>query len=246
MSARKWAFAFASAGSLVALAACSVVPQAPVALREDWIPEVSPSPLAQDALDAPFGFSIPERAAYRVRNDGCEGIGTGSGFAIDDHTIITNRHVIDGRFALEVTGYDGRNITVVSSTVSDIADIGVIITEEPLDLWVSLASTDPGRGDEIVTAGYPRGDELRVDTGVVVGKTDDVIEKSEFVFQTTAQIEPGSSGSAVYGKDGHVVGVIYASDDDEAVAASSYMVPVSILINILADDSLLRNNAAAC
>lgn len=37
-----------------------------------------------------------ERITVRVRNVSCEGVGGGSGFAIDRSTLITNRHVVAG------------------------------------------------------------------------------------------------------------------------------------------------------
>src|SRR4051812_3645706 len=37
-----------------------------------------------------------ERMTLRVRNISCAGVATGSGWAIDSHTLVTNRHVLAG------------------------------------------------------------------------------------------------------------------------------------------------------
>jgi S1-C subfamily serine protease len=50
---------------------------------------------------------------------------------------------------------------------------------------------------------------------------------------TDAPVEPGSSGSAVLDTEGRVVGVVYAKNS----TGQSFVVPVSTLKQMLADDS---------
>src|ERR671914_752028 len=47
----------------------------------------------------------------RIRNVSCEGVGTGSGFALSDHVLVTNRHVLAGAETLEVSTWDGKTLS---------------------------------------------------------------------------------------------------------------------------------------
>ncbi|MEK8224895.1 hypothetical protein NKG05_00035 [Oerskovia sp. M15] len=44
----------------------------------------------------PDGFDAVKRMAVRIRNVGCSSLSTGSGFALDARTLITNKHVVEG------------------------------------------------------------------------------------------------------------------------------------------------------
>lgn len=62
---------------------------------------------------------------------------------------------------------------------------------------------------------------------------DDLGSDLGMVGRTNAQVDHGSSGSAVLGSEGEVVGVVYAMDEWQ----NSYMVPVSTLHDLLAEDA---------
>src|SRR4051812_42972869 len=67
--------------------------------------KAQPKKPAQDSLTR-----AAERMTLRVRNISCAGVATGSGFAVDQHTIITNRHVLEGAAVLELNTWDGASI----------------------------------------------------------------------------------------------------------------------------------------
>lgn len=226
-----------------ALAACAVVPTLPDSLPDGWVPSVSPSALDPALVDSPIGFTNAERAAVRIRNLGCEEWATGSGFILDDHTIITNHHVVDDQAALEVTLSDGTDIAVQGSAYSTVADLGVITTVEALPVHVTLAASDPKVGDAVYTVGYPLGEELETRTSTILSVTDDTLDNAEYVFETGNLGSPGSSGSAVYNVDGEVVGVFYAGTEEDDYG---YFIPVEILQKMLDDETLKQENPAAC
>lgn len=67
----------------------------------------------------------------------------------------------------------------------------------------------------------------------MIGSTTDPLnENFGQVLVTDAQVEPGSSGSAVLDAEGRVVGVVYAKNASD----QSFFVPVSTLGSLLADD----------
>ncbi len=200
-------------------------------------------PPPTEAVDSPLGFTVEQRAAVRVRNVGCDGLSTGSGFVLDEHTIVTNHHVVASTGRLEVALADGTDITVTASKYATNADFALITTEESLSYAVTLAQADAETGDSITVVGYPEGGALSVSEGIVEGADFDTLDKASFVQVTTAYAAPGSSGSAVYNEAGEVIGVLYAgsSETDETL-----IVPLSLLRAFLTTPSFQVDNPPAC
>ena len=222
------------AAATLALAACGVVPPLPAELPTDYVPEV-PAPSVSDpgALSAD-GVDAAERMAVRIRNVGCGELSTGSGFALDERTVITNRHVVADADRIQISTYDGREIDAVSASVADVADLALLRTAEPLATVPGLAEVDAEVGEPVTVVGYPRGGQLSTASGSVLGYELDTLGSDlGMVGRTNAQVDHGSSGSAVLGSEGQVVGVVYAMD----VWSNSYMVPVSTLHDLLAEDA---------
>jgi S1-C subfamily serine protease len=121
-----------------------------------------------DQVEA-HGFTDYERAALRVRNIGCEGVATGSGFAIADHVFVTNRHVIGGASVLQVSTFDGRDIEVATAGAAVIADLALVWTKESLPATIALATANPGVGENVTAVGYPLGGPLTTTQGQVLG-----------------------------------------------------------------------------
>lgn len=223
------------AALVLALPGCAVpdVPQPPGPATTDFVPAEVELPLPEGAdLLSPDGFDTVMRMAVRIRNVGCTTLSTGSGFAIDATTLITNRHVVTDSEDLQVSTYDGRDITVTAASTASIADLALVRTAEELPDHPQLAAVDPQPGDAVTVVGYPSGGTLTVTNGrVLTTTTDPLNEALGDVMITDAQVEPGSSGSAVLDAEGRVVGVVYAKN----ARGQSYIVPVSSLRALLAD-----------
>lgn len=221
-----------------ALTGCAVVedfPEMPGPAVTDFVPTEAPSiaPSGTGNL-SPDGFDAVERMAVRIRNVGCSSLSTGSGFAIDATTLITNKHVVADSAELQVSTYDGRDLDVTAASTADLADLAVVRTAEELPTFPQLADRDPVRGDAVTVVGYPQGGALTLTTGQVIGSTTDPLnENLGEVLVTDAQVEPGSSGSAVLDESGAVVGVVYAKN----ASGQSFIVPVSTLRSLLADEA---------
>lgn len=227
------------------LGGCSVVeqvPRMPGPAVTGFVPSeaASPTPSGTGNL-SPDGFEQAQRMAVRVRNVGCSSLSTGSGFAIDATTLITNRHVVADSAELQVSTYDGRDIAVTASSTAALADLAVVRTAAELPSFPELAQADPVIGDAVTVVGYPEGGVLTLTTGEVIGTTRDPLnENLGEVLVADAPVEPGSSGSAVLDADGRVVGVVYAKN----AADQSYIVPVSTLRTLLADDGAFTPTTA--
>ncbi len=231
-------------GAITAVVAgCGVVPAAPIPLPSDYVPIATSESPAPPGNLSPDGFSAAQRMTVRVRNVGCDALKTGTGFAVDAHTLVTNRHVIQDTKELQVTTYDGRTIDVTAASATAVADLAIVTTEQSIGGFSALAQEDPVEGDTITVIGYPRGGKLTTVTGVVIGSIADPLGAAlGTVMVTTAPVEPGSSGSPVLNEKGEVVGVIYAKNESE----QSFMVPVSLLRALIAEDQLLVPQSNSC
>ncbi|MEN5074323.1 serine protease [Isoptericola cucumis] len=216
------------------LAGCGVLPALPDAVPSDVVPS-RPSGFGSPSADgelSPDGFDAVQRMAVRIRNVGCGSLSTGSGFAIDEHTLITNRHVVADSQSLEVSTYDGRDLAVSAASTARLADLAVVRTQDPLPSHPRIAEDDPEQGDEVSVVGYPEGGELTITAGSIVDSTTDPLnENLGEVLVTDAPVEPGSSGSAALDAEGRVIGVVYAKTSD----GHSLLVPRSTLQEMLAD-----------
>lgn len=236
--------AAALAASTLVIAGCGILPAAPSPLPTNFVPE--PTVAADEGPGAlsPDGFTAAQRMAVRVRNIGCGSLSTGSGFILDDHTLITNRHVVEGAKTIQLSTYDGRSINAATASTASIADIAIVTTEDSLGIsGASRAELDPKEGDVITVVGYPSGGKLTTTTGVVIGTTTDPLGGSVGpVLASTAQIESGSSGSAAFNAAGEVVGVVYAKNDSD----QSFLVPISTLNSLLEEEALLQTVPKNC
>ena len=233
-----------AAVAALALAGCSAIPDGPEPLPTDWVPAPTATPVAQNVGLSPDGFTAAQRMTLRVRNIGCGFVKTGTGFALDAFTLVTNRHVIEDSGDIQVSTHDGRVIEATAASTTTVADIAIVTTTESLGgAFAARAQEDPQEGDVITVVGYPNGGKLTTVSGVVLGETDDPINDGtvDSVLATTAQVEPGSSGSPVLNDAGQVVGVVYAKND-----FNSFIVPVSMLNTLIAQPSLLVPEPIDC
>lgn len=227
--------ALTAAVAAVVLAGCGFVPPMPPAeLPTDLVPDLEAPHVGDPGALSPDGVDAAEQMAVRIRNVGCGQLSTGSGFALDERTIVTNRHVVADTDRIQISTYDGREIDAVSVGVTDVADLALLRTTEPLSTVPGLAAVDAAVGDEVTVVGYPQGGQLATSTGTVLGYEQDPIGSDlGVVGRTNAQVDHGSSGSAALGPEGQVVGVVYAMD----VWSNSYIVPVSTLHDLVAEDA---------
>jgi S1-C subfamily serine protease len=200
----------------------------PVAIGETT---AAPTPTPGTTTLSPDGFRTTERVAVRVRNVGCGGVGTGSGFAVSEDTLVTNRHVVTGADILQVSTYDGQDLLVETAGAAVVADLAIVRTRSALPAAVTLAHADPEVGDRVEVVGYPGGRRLTSSTGTVIGFDEDPLNATAGqIIVTDAAVEPGSSGSPMYDESGHVVGVVYAATED---GTRSLAIPVSTLHDLL-------------
>lgn len=135
--------------------------------------------------------------------------GIGSGFFIDKYGhLITNYHVIDGKYAAEVKTADGNSypiaLVVADNKSVDLVKVLVDIPREKVK-WIKVSGDLPSIAEQIMVVGSPMGLEQTVSEGII-SSIREIPSVGEF-FQMSAPISPGSSGGPVINLKGEVIGV---------------------------------------
>jgi S1-C subfamily serine protease len=203
--------ATASCGGVVAEEAPEAEPPVRIPHLEDVPPDLA------RLLDTPVGTLAQDsaerrarRLTVRVRSETCIGVGSGSGFALDENTLITNRHVVVGSDRLEVSTWDGRTLSASSATVGTGGDIAIVNVNGRLPQTARLGPR-ARRGDPVTVVGYPLGGRLTLRRGTVVDRDDGFrFRIPGDVLRMTTLVKPGNSGGPVLDDEGRVVGVVFA------------------------------------
>ncbi len=133
----------------------------------------------------------------------------GTGFFIDKYGhLITNYHVLDGRYKAEVRTADGQTypikLVVEDNKATDLVKVLVDIPRKKIK-WVKTANRLPSIAEQVIVVGSPMGLEQTVSEGIV-SSIRTIPSVGDF-FQMSAPISPGSSGSPVMDLKGKVIGI---------------------------------------
>lgn len=151
-----------------------------------------------------------EEMVVRVRNINCQGLEIGSGFAIDAHTLLTNRHVLAGASELQVSTWDGHDYRVTAADVGRLVDLGVARVNGDLP-YHHFVEAKPVAGESVQVVGFPLGGPETFSYGRIVGFVNGAgLGVPGKVMRLTANVQPGNSGGPVFDSKGRVVGIVYA------------------------------------
>ncbi len=166
-----------------------------------------------------------------------QGLATGSGFFIDEQgSFITNFHVINGSVAVEVQipSMGKQRLAADIIALNPDRDLALVrLTSESLERvketlgqvpYLRFGDSDAvRRSDEIMTLGYPLGQQsLKSTTGVVSGREH---IDGHYMIQISAPINPGNSGGPSLNQDARVVGVNTAGFAAAAAQNVNYIIP---------------------
>lgn len=165
---------------------------------------------------------------------------TGSGFvAFDGKTIITNYHVMTSAYTCKISTNQDISFDVTGihcySKEQDIAILHVAKDTglAPLKLGDSNIIK---KGETVVAIGSPLGIKNTVSTGVLSGR---LMEDSMDVLQFTAPISSGSSGGALFDKNGNVIGITYASYADGQNL--NLAIPIELAVDLYQSKETTKN-----
>jgi S1-C subfamily serine protease len=172
-------------------------------------------------------MELARQSVVRVRNTGCGELSVGSAWLADDGRLVSNQHVVEGLRGLEMSTWDGRDMTVASIEAADAADVSrVVATWPPAAVLrpMSIRTTRVEPGERIAILGYPEGGELAVSTGVSMGYATDLELAPREILKLTNVVKPGNSGGPAVDQLGRVVGVVYA---EEIKTDAALVVPIT-------------------
>lgn len=145
------------------------------------------------------------------------GIGTGV-VIVDNGTILTNYHVINGAKRIRVTFMDGTESEAFVQSAQPENDLAVLRAKtipDDLEPATMRSTADLSPGDQVLAVGFPFGIGPSASAGIVSGL------KREFhspegkqtltnLIQFDAAANPGNSGGPLVTMDGAVVGIVTA------------------------------------
>lgn len=204
------------------------------------VPRVEGEPVEGDAstTGAELRRASLERRAremtVRIRATGCGALGTGSGFAIGDGIIVTNRHVVESATRLSLNTWDGASVEAQLVGLDLTDDLALVQVDRQPASAGALAAADPVSGAAVTVVGYPLGGQQTFTDGEVVDYARLDTTEGPRVLRVAAEIWPGNSGGPVLDDTGRVVGVVFAI---ERATDFALAVPVSQLRRMLARDS---------
>lgn len=147
-----------------------------------------------------------------------------TGFAINNNRIVTCYHGVSDKnikiYVKEIKNdSESRHEAVVESSnkINDIAilkliDSSIVLGENPF----FLSNEEKGVADDIFTLGYPlsalMGNEIKLTNGIISSQSGFAGDIA--VYQITAPIQPGNSGSPLFDKKGNLIGMINSKLDE--------------------------------
>lgn len=135
----------------------------------------------------------------------------GTGFNLQPQgLIVTNRHVVEGASSVEVTFSDEKRYFSREIEIIDGYDLALVkLDGKDLPTLAAVNDQITELGQTVTIIGNPRGFQRISARGQV--KEYFKTENGKQVFSIAATIAPGSSGSPVLDKTGHLVGIVYAT-----------------------------------
>ncbi|MFM8898748.1 MAG: S1C family serine protease [Burkholderiales bacterium] len=145
------------------------------------------------------------------------GVGTGV-VIIDNGTILTNLHVLQGAKRIKVTFADGHvsDATLISADPkNDLAVLRARSIPDDLQAAAMRSTGDLAPGEPVVAVGFPFGIGPSTSAGVVSGlkrefRSPDGQQVMTNLIQFDAAANPGNSGGPLVTLDGAVVGIVTA------------------------------------
>lgn len=170
----------------------------------------SSSPLlAQENLPAIIKKIEPSVVIILTYDEKGKILGQGSGFFISQTgDIITNYHTLQGASRAEVKTIEGKtypfSLILAEDIEVDLIRASVDIPQELVHL-LPVSASIPEVGERIIVIGSPLGLERTVSDGIISAVRE--IPGFGKIYQITAPISPGSSGSPIINMKGEVIGV---------------------------------------
>lgn len=161
-------------------------------------------------------------STVRIEATGCGDISVGSGFIVNDELVMTNAHVVAGANSVEAVDTSGRHRAEVMY-FDPSTDIAILKTNKLHGKSLNISSQTYQRGQEVVVLGFPGGGEFHAEPAGVMRLLEarglDIYGEHQIdrdVYELRANVVQGNSGGPVVLADGTVIGMIFASAQNES------------------------------
>jgi serine protease Do len=163
----------------------------------------------------------------------------GSGFAIGEHCIITNDHVIVDADNVRITTYAGEKTSAIVEYADSNLDIAVLsISEVTLPPLNSADAELCEVGDDVYTIGAPNTLSYTLTKGILSAKDRKIGLQS--YLQTDAAINSGNSGGPLLDDEGRVIGInTMKLSDSEGI---SLAIPITSVYAFLTENDISAND----
>lgn len=161
-------------------------------------------------------------STVRIEAVGCGIISTGSGFIVRDGLVMTNAHVVAGSTTVKVVDTTGRHRAELVYFDPDI-DIVILRTPKLQGKILPIADRNYERGQEAVVLGFPGGGEFHAEPAgimrIMKARGYDIYNKHQVdrnIYELRANVVHGNSGGPLVLADGTVIGMVFASAQNES------------------------------
>jgi len=145
------------------------------------------------------------------------GVGTGV-VIIDNGTILTCLHVVNGAKRIKVTFMDGTEsdaVVINTQPQNDLAVLRAKTIPDDLEAATMRSTADLSTGDQVMAVGFPFGIGPSASSGIVSGlkrefRSPEGQQTLTNLIQFDAAANPGNSGGPLVTMDGEVVGIVTA------------------------------------
>jgi serine protease Do len=225
-----------------AIAACLATATLASPTKAQSLPRDSVADIVQSVMPAVVAISIKGMTDPSGTDEARKGFNApvivdlvGSGVIADPSGIIvTNRHVIEGAYAIQVRLYDG---TIARGQLLGKGLGGIDLAVVKIDVGhplptAAIGDSDNVRiGDRVLAVGNPLGLSGSVTSGIVSAIGRDLRQTSvgEFI-QTDAAINHGNSGGPLFNMRGEVIGInnqIYSDTAGGGSIGIGFAIPVN-------------------
>jgi S1-C subfamily serine protease len=170
-----------------------------------------PSAAVAGSLAAPALGSV-----VKVFAPACGAYEEGTAFVVADRTLVTNAHVVAGMSAPAVI-IDGHSVPATPVLFDPQLDLAVLKVAVALGPALALDTGVATNGEQAAFVGFPGNGPMHVGKAAVTASFDALgrdIYNSRLtrrrVYELSAAVHPGSSGSPLMGPGGRVIGVVFS------------------------------------
>jgi S1-C subfamily serine protease len=202
-------------------------------------PDPTPTEYSAEQLASMFGDAV-----WKVEARGCDAVSTGSAFAIDERTLITNWHVTVIDPAPTLLSRDGsRELRGRVIGWSEQPDVAVIVVDEDLPVTVDFVeATGLSEGQALVGLGYPApATDFTVTRASIM--SFQVVDGQRQAIRADGLLDKGNSGGPVLTSTGNVAGVVTEMADNRG---GMQLIPLAYTHDYLRDtiDGILAEPSA--